>query len=136
MGIYANERWVKRTDGLVEYYYDGGFGIETVTVFTPIAAFENRVACYCCTCGEREGSDAACRNHGWAAVRPCLFHDMPGSEWDEEVGDAGQMPMSVEWMMGATIEPPITEAEMLAERQRSHTELEARLEAQRPQRNR
>jgi hypothetical protein len=56
---------------------------------------EERSNCFCCSCGDREGSDPACRNHGFAATRPCETHNMPGSEWDEEMGGGG-MPESVQ----------------------------------------
>lgn len=58
-----------------------------------------RTNCYCCSCcDDRQGSDAACRNHGWAAQRPCEKHKLPGQPWDD-TGDpnyAGLMPDSVQ----------------------------------------
>ncbi len=61
---------------------------------------EERTECFCCSCGDREGSDAACRNHGFAAKRPCERHNMPGSEWEDFgiEGDTsvGTMPESVQ----------------------------------------
>lgn len=56
-----------------------------------------RTDCYCCSCGDREGSDVACRNHGWAATRPCETHNMPGQTWGEEAGELeGKMPATVQ----------------------------------------
>lgn len=57
-----------------------------------------RTNCFCCSCGEREGSDPACRNHGWAANRPCETHKLPGQAWGEEAGPEldGTMPLSVQ----------------------------------------
>lgn len=61
---------------------------------------EERTDCFCCSCGDREGSDPACRNHGFAAERPCETHNMPGSVWDDFgiEGDTsvGTMPESVQ----------------------------------------
>lgn len=51
-----------------------------------------RITCFCCSCGEREGSDPACRNHGFAAVRPCEEHGTPGSVWDADTGDGEPLP--------------------------------------------
>jgi len=57
---------------------------------------EERSNCFCCSCDDdNPGNDAACRNHGFAAMRPCEVHGMPGSEWDEEFGGGG-MPESVQ----------------------------------------
>lgn len=59
----------------------------------------SRDDCFCCSCGEREGSDPACRNHGWAAQRPCETHNLPGQPWDNdpETGAmGGGMPLSVQ----------------------------------------
>lgn len=50
-----------------------------------------RTDCYCCSCPEFGGADPACRNHGWAAARPCEVHQMSGSSWDD-----GTMPDSVQ----------------------------------------
>lgn len=59
----------------------------------------DRTDCYCCSCGEGDGSDYLCRNHGYGfGARPCEHHNMPGStildpETDE---DTGIMPDSVQ----------------------------------------
>ncbi len=63
-----------------------------------------RTDCYCCSCeGDRPGSDAACRNHGWAAQRPCEKHNLPGQPWDEDAGPEldGKIPDSVQAVWAA-----------------------------------
>lgn len=58
---------------------------------------EKRTDCYCCSCGDEAGLDPACRNHGFAAKRPCEVHGMPGSLWDDDLpGSGGTMPESVQ----------------------------------------
>lgn len=60
--------------------------------------------CFCCSCDDTgDGfiqSDAACRNHGFAAARPCELHGMPGQPWGDELGEDhpeyGKMPESVQ----------------------------------------
>lgn len=57
---------------------------------------KERTDCYCCSCTEHL-TDAACRNHGWAAKRPCEAHEMPGQEWDDGLPGLGtNMPVSVQ----------------------------------------
>jgi hypothetical protein len=53
---------------------------------------EIRTDCFCCSCGEREGDDGACRNHGGYGQRPCEKHNMPGQPWQ----DTDDMPESVQ----------------------------------------
>lgn len=49
--------------------------------------------CHCCSCGEREGSDPYCRNHGGTyGERPCEKHNQPGSL----IEDSDRMPASVQ----------------------------------------
>jgi len=60
-------------------------GLEYTATIRPEDWTETRTDCFCCSCGDREGSDSACRNHGFAAKRPCELHAMPGSTWDEEM---------------------------------------------------
>lgn len=60
---------------------------------------KERTDCYCCSCDdERPGSDPACRNHGFAAQRPCDTHNLPGETWGDEAGFGleGKMPTSVQ----------------------------------------
>jgi len=60
----------------------------TVTA-TPWVECE-RTTCYCCSCGEREGSDPYCRNHGFAGERRCEKHRMRGTgkhSADYQAGD-------------------------------------------------
>lgn len=59
---------------------------------------KERTDCYCCSCGDHPGSDAACRNHGFAAQRPCDEHNLPGQPWDDNGSPswAGKMPVSVQ----------------------------------------
>lgn len=107
MGIYPEEHWerkpVSSTLAGTTPIPDATFtqstpGISRTIIYKAIAIFEERTNCFCCSCGEREGSDPACRNHGWAALRPCEKHQMPGQPWgyddDEELDDL--MPLSVE----------------------------------------
>jgi hypothetical protein len=91
MGIYPETKIsnrVRHEDGTETWTetlnnFDGAIRTRTVT-----AGEWNveRTDCFCCSCGDREGSDPACRNHGWAAKRPCDVHNLPGSEWDDEEG--------------------------------------------------
>lgn len=60
--------------------------------------------CFCCSCDDYgDGfitSDPACRNHGFAATRPCEVHHMPGQPWGDELGedhpDFGKLPETVQ----------------------------------------
>lgn len=72
-------------------------GLETIKRYTLTSTITNRTDCFCCSCGDW-GADAACRNHGFAAQRPCEEHGMPGSTWDEEMEPEleGIMPDSVQ----------------------------------------
>lgn len=84
MGIYPTDTFDKipGSDWLVrtENWFDGT--IKT-TYYEPVLMIDVRTDCFCCSCGDREGSDPACRNHGWAAKRPCEVHEMPGTVWDD-----------------------------------------------------
>jgi hypothetical protein len=90
MGLYA-EQFLERQGStlLISENYPG---ISHVKVYQLVAEIENRTDCFCCTCGDREGSDPACRNHGWAAQRPCDIHGFPGQPWDD---DESEMPEPV-----------------------------------------
>lgn len=55
-----------------------------------------RTDCFCCSCVHREGEDPACRNHGWAARRPCDEHGMPGQRWGYGSPRDGEMPSTVQ----------------------------------------
>jgi hypothetical protein len=51
--------------------------------------------CFCCSCNhEPFRNDPACRNHGFAAKRPCEVHNMPGQPW--EYDKSGKIPESVQ----------------------------------------
>lgn len=93
MGIYPTDefksKWGSDLITRTENWFDGK--VKT-TYYMPILVIEERTNCFCCSCGDREGSDPACRNHGFAATRPCEEHDMPGSVWDDD----GTMPESVQ----------------------------------------
>lgn len=103
MSIYPEYRKAnfKVADGGVqvwtEYRETPGL-VEERTVTATGWTVKERTDCFCCSCDEdRPGSDPACRNHGWAAERPCETHSMPGSPWDENAGDLdGKMPASVQ----------------------------------------
>jgi len=58
-------------------------GIKRTRVFHVTTTEEVRTNCFCCSCGDREGDDAACRNHGSHGLRPCEEHGMPGAGWDD-----------------------------------------------------
>jgi hypothetical protein len=84
MGIHLNTSWKSQKDGSLLRIVSQP-GIEEITVFAPVAEIEIRTNCYCCSCGEREGFDPYCRNHGWAGTRKCEVHDVgPGDTQDEE----------------------------------------------------
>jgi len=105
MGIYANYTKSDITT-------DPETGLQTWTEYQEWPGYKNsrtvtatkwelaeRTDCYCCSCGVREGSDAACRNHGFAAERPCETHNMPGKPWGAELEGTpleGTMPASVQ----------------------------------------
>lgn len=52
---------------------------------------KERYECFCCTCPDYGGVDAACRNHGYYGKRPCDIHNLPGYTWE----DTNEMPDSV-----------------------------------------
>ena len=86
MGIYATQREeLQRGNTVLVRTIDPGYGLEITEVWQLVATFENRKNCFCCSCGDREGTDVACRNHGWAAQRSCEKHGMPGQLWGEEM---------------------------------------------------
>lgn len=97
MGIYPDESFEKgsavrngeQIETVVAYYHVPGF--TRVRVFEKVAEFEFRDDCFCCSCGERVGSDPHCRNHGFAGRRPCQVHGMPGYADDD-----GRMPAPVQ----------------------------------------
>jgi hypothetical protein len=92
MGIYPETDFkVDRKTGLLTKTYNDFSGVVVTTIYQPICTIEARDNCYCCSCGEREGSDPHCRNHGWAGQRSCELHEMPGSPNDE-----GNIPQSVQ----------------------------------------
>lgn len=84
----GSETWTEVLDPM-----DGSIRTRKITAEAPLIVWEN---CFCCSCGDREGSDHACRNHGSGhGERPCDEHGTKGSEWTEEVGGGG-MPESVQ----------------------------------------
>ncbi len=103
MGIYPEYRKDKvqyTAGGLTwtEYRETPGL-VEERTVTATSWSVKERTDCFCCSCDdERPGSDPACRNHGWAAQRPCQTHNLPGQTWGDEAGPAldGVMPLSVQ----------------------------------------
>lgn len=67
--------------------------VHTRTVVAQPWELKERSDCFCCSCDPDGGSqDPACRNHGFAAQRPCEVHDMPGQPWD----GTDHMPESVQ----------------------------------------
>lgn len=92
MGLYPQDYYKRNADsGLLIHTRDGMDGLVTTTYYQPILVIEERTNCFCCTCSGQEGDDPACRNHGWAATRPCDIHGMPGSPWE----DTDDMPEAV-----------------------------------------
>lgn len=97
MGIYLETRYEGQDDTLL--VRTGTPGLETVSVYQLVATIENRTNCYCCSCPDEGPTDMACRNHGFAASRPCEYHNMPGQTWGEEMMGTtsyGTMPLSVQ----------------------------------------
>lgn len=88
MGIYESKiETFNRDRTVLTITRDPGYGEIVVESWIKICEIRDRQNCFCCSCGDREGSDIACRNHGWMAKRPCETHDMPGSRWGEEMCD-------------------------------------------------
>lgn len=69
-------------------------GLTWTATLKPEDWTKKRTDCFCCSCGEREGSDPACRNHGWDGQRPCEHHRMPGKL--RESSEDYDMPISVQ----------------------------------------
>lgn len=73
-------------------------GLVTTERFVLASTMVERDNCFCCSCDENDLggliADPACRNHGFAATRPCEVHGMPGSVWDDLPNDDGTLP---EW---------------------------------------
>jgi hypothetical protein len=91
MGIYPAEKFTREGDLLYRRYNDFS-GLITTEVFQLVVVHEFRDTCFCCSCGDREGSDPACRNHGFAATRPCEDHGTPGSVWDAMTAPGEEVP--------------------------------------------
>lgn len=89
MGIYPGQPWYAYDtthDGpIMHKVWDTGYGEVVVETWVKICELRDRRNCFCCSCRDQEGSDPACRNHGWAARRPCERHNMPGQAWGEEI---------------------------------------------------
>jgi hypothetical protein len=115
VGHYIQKQYEYDTtrDGPVMHIsWDNGYGEVVVQTWVQINEIRDRQTCFCCSCGDREGSDIACRNHGFAASRPCEKHGTEGTAWGEEMCDCliggetpeshdancamGKMPKSVE----------------------------------------
>lgn len=82
MGTYPNTKYEHDLKSKVlKVTQDTGWGLTKVTFYEPIAVLEHRKTCYCCSCGDREGSDPFCRNHGFAGTRACEEHEMHGDKF-------------------------------------------------------
>ena len=93
MGIYPVETFEQDPKtGWLKREYDDFSGLKVTEYFEPVLRIEDRKDCFCCSCDEVEGSDAACRNHGHYGKRPCEEHNMPGFVWE----DSDEMPDSVQ----------------------------------------
>lgn len=91
MGVYPTENWTRnRETGTATRTYNDFSGQIVTEIYQLLVVFTDRHTCYCCSCSEF-GSDPYCRNHGWAAERPCEDHGMPGV-----LDDDGHMPVSVQ----------------------------------------
>jgi len=81
---------------------DPGYGEIITRLHVVTVVKRERLNCWCCSCrDDRPGGDAACRNHGFAAERPCEVHGMPGSPWSRDYEEPGfigpeAMPESVQ----------------------------------------
>lgn len=93
MGIYPNVAYTRRGDELT--VVTDTPGLKVVETFVLAGKTETRDDCYCCSCGEREGSDPFCRNHGFAGKRKCETHCMPGDDYvvDYDTGIPTSEPM-------------------------------------------
>ncbi|MGC0143179.1 hypothetical protein [Pseudactinotalea sp. Z1732] len=100
MGIYPRTKIVDRQRNIAggefwtEEEHTPGLIRRRLVVAQPWV--EERTDCFCCSCdnteyGTRVGSDPHCRNHGFAAERPCETHNMPG-----QTNEDGVMPASVQ----------------------------------------
>lgn len=104
MGIYPSQpKYEFATDkangNIMHKTWDNAYGEVIVETWIKICEIRDRYACWCCSCGDREGSDPYCRNHGFAGTRPCEQHGMEGAmvhpeDWDEE--GPPHMPESVQ----------------------------------------
>jgi len=84
MGLYPRTDFSMNDQGQLVQTFDDFSGAVRTIIYVPIVEFVTRTDCFCCSCGDPEGSDPACRNHGFAAKRPCEEHGMPGSVWDDD----------------------------------------------------
>ena len=99
MGIYPDEKWERKLDKDLQYFAVHTIktpGLLVTETYELLFSVEDRTDCFCCSCHDGPGgfgtsNDPYCRNHGWAASRPCELHGMPGQE-DEN----GVMPDSVQ----------------------------------------
>lgn len=88
MGIYPSLNTSRYGDVLQETVSEPG--LKRTYVYQLLCVIEERTTCFCCSCVD-QSSDPSCRNHGWAARRPCEYHQMAGDPDSE-----GTMPVSVE----------------------------------------
>lgn len=97
MGIYPKTDFTKEGDLLVKTY-NGFDGKIVKTYYQQILVIEERTNCYCCSCGDREGSDPYCRNHGYGyGERHCDVHDIgDGIGYDPETDRPFPL-ASVQW---------------------------------------
>jgi len=100
MGIYRDIKFIDEDGRPTSLEYAMGReitisvsepGLEYTAKLKPDDWTETRTNCFCCSCGDFT-SDPACRNHGFAAKRPCETHNMPGSVWDELPNEDGSIP--------------------------------------------
>lgn len=91
MSIYPDRKLIPTSTGYIEEISTPGLVRRRELHGTDWT--EVRSDCFCCSCDPESSStsDPACRNHGWAAERPCEKHGMPGAAYDD-----GEMPESVQ----------------------------------------
>lgn len=78
------EASLPHTGAWYEEYYD--YAVRRYRLVTAEVFAEVRETCFCCTCGDREGSDPYCRNHGWMGERSCEEHGQIGTARTEGGG--------------------------------------------------
>lgn len=102
MGVYESRKTYDHmgsTQGVETFLEEinPGYGERIIRRHVVWVVESIRDSCFCCSCDtDREGSDPFCRNHGFAGMRPCEAHNMPGQPEDMSMlhdGFIGPEPM-------------------------------------------